>query len=49
MKNGESNILWPGKVKWFAQSSGTTNNQIKHIPITKESLKKCHYNDDHFT
>jgi len=43
MKNGESNILWPGKVKWFAQSSGTTNKQIKHIPITKDSLKKCHY------
>tara|TARA_B100001287_G_scaffold42180_1_gene31334 strand:+ start:106774 stop:108309 length:1536 start_codon:yes stop_codon:yes gene_type:complete len=43
MKKGESNILWPGKVKWFAQSSGTTNKQIKHIPITKESLKKCHF------
>jgi hypothetical protein len=43
MKNGESGILWPGRVKWFAQSSGTSNQKIKHIPITDESLKKCHY------
>ena len=42
-KNGEPNILWPGKVKWFAQSSGTSSNTIKHIPITIDSLKKCHY------
>ena len=42
-KNGEANILWPGKVKWFAQSSGTSSNTIKHIPITIDSLKKCHY------
>ena len=40
-KNGESNILWPGKVKWFAQSSGTSSNTIKHIPITIESLKNA--------
>ena len=42
-KNGESNILWPGKVKFFAQSSGTTNNVIKNIPVTLDSLKDCHY------
>ena len=42
-KNGESNILWPGKVKFFAQSSGTTNNVIKNIPVTLDSLKECHY------
>ena len=42
-KQGEPNVLWPGKVKWFAQSSGTTCGTIKHIPITNESLKKCHY------
>ena len=43
MKNGEPNILWPGQVKWFAQSSGTTSNSVKHIPITKDSLNNCHY------
>ena len=43
MKNGDSDILWPGQVKWFAQSSGTSNKEIKHIPITKQSLWECHY------
>ena len=42
-KAGELNILWPGKIKWFAQSSGTTSGTVKHIPITIDSLKKCHY------
>ena len=42
-KLGEANVLWPGKVKWFAQSSGTTCETVKHIPITHESLKHCHY------
>ena len=40
---GEANILWPGKINWFAQSSGTTSGIVKHIPITLDSLKKCHY------
>jgi hypothetical protein len=40
---GEKNILWPGRVKWFAKSSGTTNDKSKFIPISEESLKKCHY------
>ena len=43
IKNGETNVLWPGKVHWFAQSSGTANKEIKHIPITKDSLVNCHY------
>ena len=42
-KAGELNILWPGKIKWFAQSSGTTSGTVKHIPITIDSLKKCHF------
>ena len=40
---GQTNILWPGKIKWFAKSSGTTKNKSKFIPITTESLKKCHF------
>lgn len=40
---GEENVLWPGKTKWLAKSSGTTNSKSKLIPITTESLKKCHY------
>lgn len=43
MKNGSPNVLWPGQIKWFAQSSGTSNKGIKHIPISTQSLKDCHY------
>jgi hypothetical protein len=40
---GEEDILWPGKVKWFAKSSGTTNDKSKFIPVSEESLYKCHF------
>lgn len=40
---GESDILWPGKIKWFAKSSGTTSAKSKFIPITGDALHKCHY------
>ena len=40
---GQKNILWPGKIKWFAKSSGTTKNKSKFIPVTIDSLKKCHF------
>lgn len=43
MVNGEKDILWPSAVRWFAQSSGTTNARSKYIPVTREILKKCHY------
>jgi hypothetical protein len=40
---GEQNCLWPGETKWFAKSSGTTNDRSKFIPVTTESLEGCHY------
>ena len=40
---GGQNILWPDKTQWFAMSSGTTDDRSKYIPITRESLKKCHF------
>ena len=40
---GEQNILWPGEIKWFAKSSGTTADKSKFIPVSKESLEDCHY------
>ncbi|WP_230679960.1 GH3 auxin-responsive promoter family protein [Pontibacter sp. 172403-2] len=40
---GEQNLLWPGKVEWFAKSSGTTNARSKYIPVSPESLEDCHY------
>ncbi|WP_298348885.1 GH3 auxin-responsive promoter family protein [uncultured Dokdonia sp.] len=42
-RKGESNILWPTPIKWFAQSSGTTNARSKYIPVSPESLEDCHY------
>ena len=43
MVNGEKNILWPSVVRWYAKSSGTTNNRSKFIPVTSEILHNCHY------
>lgn len=37
IKEGESNILWPGKPAYFAKTSGTTSG-VKYIPLTKDSL-----------
>jgi len=42
MMLGESDVLWSGKVKWFAKSSGTTSDKSKYIPVSKTNLKKCH-------
>lgn len=39
----KSKVLWDTPVRWFAMSSGTTNDKSKYIPVTKESLKNCHY------
>ncbi len=37
------NVLWNKPVKWFAMSSGTTNDRSKYIPVTSESLNDSHY------
>lgn len=39
----QQNILWNKPIKWFAMSSGTTQDKSKYIPVTSESLTKCHY------
>ncbi len=43
MRHGEANILWPGTVKWYAKSSGTTNDKSKFIPVSKDGLQHIHY------
>ena len=43
MRQGEVDILWPGRVKWYAKSSGTTNDKSKFIPVSPEGLQKIHY------
>ncbi len=43
LMHGEQNVLWPSDVKWFAKSSGTTNDRSKFIPVTTEALDECHF------
>lgn len=43
MRHGEKDILWPGQVRWYAKSSGTTNDKSKFIPVSKEGLQNIHY------
>ena len=37
--NSEENVSWPGKVKYFALSSGTSESASKHIPVTNDMIK----------
>jgi len=57
MMDGRKDVLWPGRVNWYAKSSGTTSERSKYIPITDDVLKNNHvasswdtmsilYNDD---
>ena len=43
MRHGETDVLWPGRTKWYAKSSGTTNDKSKFIPVTNEGLQHIHY------
>jgi hypothetical protein len=43
LREGRQNILWPTEIRWFAKSSGTTDDRSKFIPVSQESLEECHY------
>lgn len=43
LREGQQNVLWPSKLKWFAKSSGTTDARSKFIPVSSEALEECHY------
>lgn len=43
MRHGESDVLWQGRVKWYAKSSGTTNDKSKFIPVSNRGLQHLHY------
>ncbi|TKG93362.1 GH3 auxin-responsive promoter family protein [Puteibacter caeruleilacunae] len=43
LRRGERNLIWPGEIKWFAKSSGTTCDKSKFIPVSKDSLEYCHF------
>lgn len=36
---GVKNVTWPGRVKYFALSSGTSEASSKYIPVTKDMTK----------
>ena len=36
---GARNVCWPGRIKYFALSSGTSEASSKYIPVTKEMTK----------
>ncbi len=42
MWRGERNVSSPGRVSRFAQSSGTTSDRSKYLPITKHSIWQHH-------
>ncbi len=37
INQGERNVLWPGRPRYYAKTSGTTSG-AKYIPLTKDSL-----------
>ena len=38
-KEGVPDVTWPGKIRYYALSSGTSEAASKYIPITKEMLR----------
>ena len=43
MVGGEADILVPGRVRRFAQSSGTSDGKSKYIPVSPRGLSRSHY------
>ncbi|UJP67077.1 GH3 family domain-containing protein [Mongoliitalea daihaiensis] len=39
LKDGKKNITWPGSIRYFALTSGTSGASSKYIPITKDMVK----------
>lgn len=39
IREGQSDITWPGKIEYFALSSGTSDGSSKYIPVTPDMLK----------
>lgn len=37
--NGEEHVTWPGKIEYFALSSGTSEGSSKYIPVSQDMLK----------
>ncbi len=44
---GDKDVTWPGKIKFFALSSGTTGSSSKYIPISpqmRQSMSRASFN-----
>jgi len=37
--HNEEDVCWPGQVKYFALSSGTSDSSSKHIPVTRDMIR----------
>ncbi len=37
---GEQNVIWPGKIKYYALSSGTSGSPSKRIPVSDQMIKR---------
>ncbi|MBQ2321756.1 MAG: GH3 auxin-responsive promoter family protein [Bacteroidales bacterium] len=44
---GETDVTWPGRVRWFAKSSGTSGSKSKFIPVTDDILAHGHMRGNH--
>ncbi len=42
--DGVPDVTWPGKIKYYALSSGTSEATSKYIPVTKEMLRSNRIN-----
>lgn len=36
---GQANVCWPGKVKFFGLTSGTSNDSSKRVPVTRDMIR----------
>ena len=43
MLSGHRDILWPGKVKFFSKSSGTSNDVSKYLPVSTQAIEANNY------
>ncbi|MDE5659518.1 MAG: GH3 auxin-responsive promoter family protein [Muribaculaceae bacterium] len=43
MVAGEKDVLWRGRCRRFAQSSGTSDGRSKYVPVTDDSLCRNHF------
>src|SRR5215218_876773 len=42
--DGVPDVAWPGKIKYYALSSGTSESASKYIPVTKDILRSNRIN-----